>query len=337
MAHGPGGVPGTGALWSVCGPPAANRASFVQPILGISLKVLSALAFTLMAAGVKRVGETYPIGELVFFRSAFALVPLLAWLAWRGDLINAVRTADIKGHFLRGIIGSCGMFSGFVALSYLPLSDAVAIGYASPLITVVLAAVVLKEVVRAYRWTAVVVGFIGVLIMLMPHLSAGAVARGLDAGPAVGALFALFGACCSAGATIQVRRLTATERTGAIVFYFSLLTTMLGLSTIVLGWRLPDPPDLALLILVGILGGIGQILLTQSYRYADASLVAPFEYTTMVWALLIGWFGFGQVPRPAVVAGGLIVAAAGCFVLWRERQLGFRREKEIKVGTRRPA
>jgi drug/metabolite transporter (DMT)-like permease len=309
----------------------------VQPFLGISLKIASALAFTLMSAGVKHVAERYPIGEIVFFRSAFALVPLLAWLAWRGDLINAVRTHDLKGHLLRGIISTCGMFAGFVALSYLPLSDAVAIGYASPLITVVLAALLLKETVRAYRWSAVVIGFVGVIIMLLPHLGAGGLGRGLDAGSGIGAGFALFGACCSAGATIQIRRLMATERTGAIVFYFSLLTTFMGLLTIVLGWRMPDVGDAVLLVVIGILGGIGQILLTQSYRHADTSLIAPFEYTTMLWAVLIGWFVFAQLPQASVAFGGIIVAGAGCFVLWRERRLGLQRAKEIEVGAQRHA
>jgi drug/metabolite transporter (DMT)-like permease len=232
----------------------------VQPLLGIALKIASALAFTLMSAGVKLVAERYPIGEVVFFRSAFALVPLLAWLSWRGDLINAVRTDDLKGHLLRGIISTSGMFAGFIALSYLPLSDAVAIGYASPLITVVLAALILKETVRAYRWSAVVVGFVGVIIMLLPHLNGSIVAQGLAGGAGVGALFALFAACCSAGATIQIRRLMVRERTGAIVFYFSLLTTFMGLMTIVLGWRMPDLADAVLLVVIGILGGIGQIL-----------------------------------------------------------------------------
>jgi drug/metabolite transporter (DMT)-like permease len=309
----------------------------VQPLLGIALKIASALAFTLMSAGVKLVAERYPIGEVVFFRSAFALVPLLAWLSWRGDLINAVRTDDLKGHLLRGIISTSGMFAGFIALSYLPLSDAVAIGYASPLITVVLAALILKETVRAYRWSAVVVGFVGVIIMLLPHLNGSIVAQGLAGGAGVGALFALFAACCSAGATIQIRRLMVRERTGAIVFYFSPLTTFMGLMTIVLGWRMPDLADAVLLVVIGILGGIGQILLTLSYRHADTSVIAPFEYTTMLWAVLIGWFAFSQLPQATVVAGGLIVAAAGCFVLWRERQLGLQRAKEVEVGAQRHA
>jgi drug/metabolite transporter (DMT)-like permease len=309
----------------------------VQPVLGITLKVISALSFTLMSAGIKQVGASYPTGEIVFFRSFFAIAPLLVWLGWRGDLLASIRTSNVPGHLLRGIIGSCGMFSGFMALSYLPLSDAVAIGYAAPLITVVLAAVVLKERVRAYRWSAVVIGFVGVLIMLSPHLDASALARGLEGGPAVGAMFALLGAACAAGATIQVRRLTAHEQTGAIVLYFSLLTTALGLVTIVLGWRMPTPFDFAAFVLIGILGGIGQILLTQSYRYADASLVAPFDYTTMIWALLIGWFAFGQLPQAAVLVGGVIVAAAGLFVLWRERQLGLARARELEMGAQRAA
>lgn len=309
----------------------------MNPLLGITLKVLSALAFTLMSAGIKVLGDRYPTGELVFFRSAFALVPLLVWLGWQGDLLAAIRTSNLPGHLLRGIISSCGMFSGFVALSYLPLSDAIAIGYASPLLVVVLAALMLKETVRAYRWTAVFIGLIGVIVMLSPHLDPRALAHALDGGPAVGALFALFGACCSAGATIQVRRLTAAERTGAIVFYFSLMTTLLGLSTVLLGWRTPDAPELALLVTIGILGGIGQILLTESYRHGDASLIAPFEYTTMIWAVLIGWFAFGQVPQAAIVGGGALVASAGMFVVWRERRLGLVRAKAIETGSQRPA
>ena len=307
----------------------------MNPIPAIALKTLSALVFTLMSAGVKSLSDKYPIGEIVFFRSAFAVLPLLVWLKWRGDLINAVRTSNVSGHVLRGLIGTCAMFSGFVALSYLPLSDAVAIGYAAPLITVALAAIVLKERVRAYRWTAVLIGFIGVVIMLAPHMNAGAIGRGLSAGPAIGVLFALLGAFCGAGATIQVRRLTETEKTGAIVLYFSLLSSLLGLTTLALGWRSPSLADFALLALTGILGGVGQILLTQSYRFGDASLVAPFEYTTMVWAILGGWFIFGQWPQEAVFVGGAFVCAAGLFVVWRERRLQLIRIKEVEVAAQR--
>jgi drug/metabolite transporter (DMT)-like permease len=329
-----GRVPGVSRPWFL-GDHRLESLRPLKPFVGIALKVLSALAFTLMSAGVKTVSADYPTGEIVFFRSAFALVPLIVWLRWQGDLINAVRTTNIAGHLLRGLIGTCGMFASFVALSYLPLPDTVAIGYAAPLITVLLAAVLLKETVRAYRWSAVVIGFIGVLIMLTPHFNASSIARGLSGGPAIGAVFALFAAFCAAGATIQVRRLTQSEKTGAIVLYFSLMTTFLGLSTIVLGWRLPGLGDFGLLVLTGILGGIGQILLTQAYRYGDASLLAPFEYTTMIWALLAGWFIFGQLPQAAVIVGGVIVSAAGVFVVWRERRLELIRVKEVEVASQR--
>lgn len=319
---------------SASSPVPVTPPSSTRPSLGIALKVTSALTFTMMSAGIKTLSERYPVGELVFFRSAFALVPLFLWLGWQGNLVAAVRTSNLKGHMLRCIIGSCGMFAGFAALSFLPLSDSIAIGYASPLLVVVLAALVLKERVRAYRWGAVLVGLVGVLIMLAPHLRLGSVAEG---GAAVGAGFAMLGAICSACATIQVRRLTGTETTGAIVLYFSLLTAILGLATIALGWRLPGTTELGYLVLLGVLGGIGQILLTESYRYGDASLIAPFEYTTMIWAVLIGWFVFGQLPQPAVAVGGVIVAAAGMFVVWRERRLGLVRAKAVETGAQRVA
>ena len=205
---------------------------------------MSALVFTMMSATLKTLTVRYPIGEIVFFRSAFALLPLLLWLRWQGDLINAVRTKNVVGHFKRGFIGTGGMYLGFAALSYLPLHDAIAIGYASPLIVVILAALLLKEKVRAYRWTAVGIGFVGVLIMLSPYLKIGTFGGGLNAGPTLGAMFAFAGAFCSAGAMIQVRRLTETEKTGAIVFYFFILASGLSLCTITLGWHMPDAMDL---------------------------------------------------------------------------------------------
>ena len=304
----------------------------MNPVAGVSLKILSALAFTLMAATIKLASTGYPIGQLIFFRSAFALVPLLIWLAVSDAVVNAVRTHNLKGHLLRSIIGATGMILGFSALAYLPLTEAVAIGYAAPLIVVVLAALLLRETVRAYRWTAVGVGFLGVLIMLSPRLGAGDLAEGASAG----ALFAIGAACCTAGATIQVRRLTATERTGAIVFYFTAVTTLIGLSTAAFGWVMPTPRDFVMLVGIGILGGIGQILLTQSYRYADASLVAPFEYTTMLWATLLGWFVFGQWPETTVIAGAVLVTASGIFVIYRERKLGIERRKEAEMSSSRP-
>jgi drug/metabolite transporter (DMT)-like permease len=306
----------------------------VNSIVGITLKLLSTLSFTLMSALVKATSERYNVGEIVFFRSFFALVPLVIWLVWRGEFPSAIRTRAPLGHLKRGLIGTAGMTLGFIGLSLLPLSEAVAIGYAAPLLTVALAAVLLGETVRLYRWSAVAIGLSGVLVMLAPHLG-NSPSGGAMNGSALGAMAAFGGAICAAGAAIQTRRLTMTETTGAIVFYFMTLTSLVGLATFALGWNKPDLYDAGLLIMTGILGGIGQILMTQSFRYADASLIAPFEYSSMIWALLIGWLVFSHLPTTWVIVGAVIVASSGIFVIWRERKLGLERTKTAEAAADR--
>lgn len=273
--------------------------------------------FTIMSGGIKYVSDRVPVGEIVFFRSFFMLLPLMIWLGWQGNVLSVLRTRNIVGHFRRGIMSSCSMFLNFLALAYLPLTDAITLGYTAPLMLVLLAAFLLKEKVQAYRWIGTAVGFAGVLVMLSPHLSDG----GLLAGGAasIGVMIALSGAFLTAGALVQVRKLVSTETTGAIIFYLALMTSALALLTIFGGWIVPTVEEAVVLVLVGVFGGIGQILLTMSFRYGDASLVAPFEYTTMLWACLIGWFVFGDWPLPAVFAGAGIVIMAGVFVVWRER------------------
>jgi drug/metabolite transporter (DMT)-like permease len=157
-----------------------------------------------------------------------------------------------------------------------------------------------------------------------------------------GALLGLLGATCAAFATIEVRRLTATEKTGAIVFYFSVMTTVFGLITFFVGlydqrfaWVMPNVRDGILLVMVGMLGGIGQITLTHSYRHADASMVAPFDYTSMVWAVLVGYAMFGDLPNIYIVVGAVIVIASGIFVILRERALGIERKKQRKAAPSR--
>ena len=305
----------------------------MNPFLGIALKVLSALVFTVMAACVKLLSVRLAVGELVFFRSLFALLPLVAWLRWCGEWPSATRTRRLGGHVRRGFVGASAMFLGFGALSLLSLPDATALGYTAPLITVALAAFVLGERVRVYRWSAVGVGFLGVLVMLWPQLAEAGGAAGSRSALGVG--LALLGAVCVALATVEVRRLTETETTGAIVFYFSIMASVLGLSTLVLGWTWPTPFEAAMLVVTGILGGVGQILLTNSYQYADTSLIAPSDYTTLIWSLLLGWFVFGELPGSAILAGGAIVVASGLFVIWREHKLGLERRRQRESAPQR--
>lgn len=302
----------------------------------IGLKLLSAIIFAMMSALVRQLGEAVPVGQIVFFRSACAIPPVLLIYAFRRELMSALRTNRFFGHLLRGTVSVSGMFTNFAALARLPLADATAIQFCSPLITVALAALILKERVRIYRWSAVAVGFIGVIVMLIPNFDISRyTAAGIGSAAMLGSIFALINAFCNAGAVIQTRRLTQSETTSSIVFYFSLVCALAGLVTLPFAWHPPTQTELLALIATGILGGLGQIFMTESYRYATASVIAPFDYTSLIWALVLGYWVFGELPSTLVYIGATIVAGAGLFVLWRERQLGIVRAPE-EEGPRRP-
>jgi drug/metabolite transporter (DMT)-like permease len=301
---------------------------------GIALKLASLLLFAVMSALIRGFGDTIPVGQVVFFRSVFAIVPVVIIYAARRELVTAVRTHRLKGHLGRGVISVFAMFLSFAALQRLPLVDATAISFAAPLIVVALAALILKERVRRYRWSAVAIGFFGVIVMLTPYLDLGDAAA---TGAAIGALLALLAAFCNAGTVIETRRLTSTETTAAIVFYFSLFSALAGLLTLPFAWHPPTGLEFAELVAIGVIAGVAHILLTEGYRFAPASLLAPFEYTAMVWAFVLGYVMFGETPTPAVVLGGVIVAASGLLVIWREHLLGLERPRaRVKAHTAVP-
>jgi drug/metabolite transporter (DMT)-like permease len=305
----------------------------VRLVKAVLLKALSALLFALLSACVRYLGEqAVPLGEIVFFRAALAIVPVLLIDAWRRELADVMRTNRPFGHLGRGTISMCGMFLNFAALARLPLVDATAISFAAPLITVAFAAWFLGERVRIYRWSAVAVGFAGIIVMLWPYLNFAQYAAGGSATTAatIGVICGLLAAFTNAGSVIQTRRLTDTETTSSIVFYFSLYCALAGLATLPFGWIWPNGMQLAVLIGAGVIGGLAHIVLTTSYRYAPASLVAPLDYTTMIWAFVFGYFLFEELPTIYVFVGGAIVAASGIFVVWRERQLGLRRVREAE-------
>jgi drug/metabolite transporter (DMT)-like permease len=266
-------------------------------------------------------------GYAVFFRSAFAIVPVIAIYAARRELMAAVRTARPFGHVGRGLISILGMFLSFAALARLPLAEPSAISFAAPLITVALAALVLKERVRVDRWTAVGVGLFGVVLTLAPYLDVAQVIAGGTATQAAGAACALAAACSNALAVIQTRRLTDSETTSSIVLYLSVISALAGAATLPFAWVTPTQAELATLIAIGVIGGVSHIVLTESYRLAPASLIAPFDYTSILWAFVLGYAMFGEVPSSLVFAGAMIIAAAGLFVIWRERQLGLERAR----------
>jgi drug/metabolite transporter (DMT)-like permease len=309
----------------------STPAQSASPMVGIGLKVMSVCVFVSMSTLIKAGGEGLPAGQIVFFRSAFAIVPILVYLALRGQLDGAWRTANPLSHVMRGLVGVMAMGFGFYGLMQLPLPDAIAIGYAMPLIAVVFAAVFLRETVRIFRWSAVAVGLGGVMIISWPRLSL--FSDGFGSGEALGAVAVLISASLGATAMILVRKLVLTERTPTIVLYFSLTATVLSLATIPFGWVVPDWQTLVLMALAGFCGGLGQILLTQSYRHADVSTIAPFEYTSIILGIVIGYVVFGDVPTWTMLTGTAIVVSAGLFVILREHRLGLERRAQRRLVT----
>jgi drug/metabolite transporter (DMT)-like permease len=289
----------------------------------IFLKIASSLLLAFLAADMRYLGQQMPIGQVVSFRGLGATVPVLIVYAWRRELAATLRMGRPLGHIGRATFSLFSMFLFVASVVYLPLVDATTIGFLTPLIVVFFAAIFLKERVRAYRWVAVLVGFSGVLIMLLPQLDfARFSGNAMSDMAAVGIACALVAAFMNAGSVIQTRRMTDTETTSSIVFYFSLFCGLGALATLPLGWKWPVGFEIIGLIGLGVFGGVGHILLTESYRLAPASVIAPFDYLMMLWVCLLGYFLFGEVPQPLVFVGSAIVAGAGLFVIWRERQLG---------------
>lgn len=301
----------------------------MNPFTGILFKIASVTMFVAMAACLKATNGTVPAGELVFFRSFFALPVILVWLIWQRDLSAGLSVKSPMGHVWRGLVGTTAMVLAFGGLTMLPLPEFTAIGYTAPLLVVVFAAMFLGEQVGVFRLSAVFVGMIGVMIVLSPRFST--FGNGLADKEALGALLVLMGACFAALAQVFVRKLVQTERTSAVVFWFSITATIMSLLTIPFGWVWPSPWSIFFLVLAGILGGFGQIFLTTSYRLADASLVAPFEYSSMLMALFVGYFLFDEVPTAIMLSGAALVMSAGVAIILRERYLGLQRAQQRKV------
>lgn len=297
----------------------------MSPIRGILFKLGAVTAFMVMASLVKATADAVPPGQAVFFRSFFAFPVLFGWLALRGELRTGLKAKNPISHVWRGLVGTSAMAFGFAGLGLLPLPEVTALRFASPIFVVVLAALMLGERIRLFRTTAVLVGLLGVVVVLWPRLGGVADLRSDTA--ALGAIFCLLSAALAALAHVFIRKMVATETTSAIVFYFTITSTSMSLLTVPFGWVWPSPWVAALLIGAGLCGGAGQIMLTSAYRYAPASVVAPFDYASMLLALLVGYFIFAEVPTVPMLAGALLVIASGVAIIWRERQLALARGK----------
>lgn len=278
-------------------------------VLGIAARLGAVVVMAVMVALVKLCGERgVNTFEIVFFRNAFAFIPLLAYIFATGGPRLLVTRRPL-GHLLRAAIGVTGMLCGFTAVAAMPLAEYTAIQFAAPLFITALSAPVLGEKVGPSLWAAVMVGFAGVVVMLRPD-PANFIA------PA--ALLALIQALGTAGAMLTIRQLGRTEAGPTIVFYFTLFAALVGAAGLPFVWSTPDAGTLALLVLTGLVGGIGQLLLTAAFRLAPPAVVAPFDYATLLAAGVIGFVVWGELPGWATWAGAPLVIGSGLYIVWRE-------------------
>jgi drug/metabolite transporter (DMT)-like permease len=285
-------------------------------LLGIGLRIGATTSFAFMAAAIKLGYEAgVSTVELAFYRFAFGVPPLLLWIGWSANW-DAWRTARPLAHVWRAVVGLGTMLLAFSALAYLPLAESTTIGFAAPLFAVALSALVLKEPVGLHRWGAVLIGLLGVLLVMRPQGS------GLDP---IGLALAVAAAFGVGVVTITIRQIGRTEHPQTTVLWFSLL------SMVVLGALMPvhaalhDGKTWAILVALGLFGGFGQLFLTTSLRYAPVSVVVPFDYTQLLWAVLLGAVIFGDHPPATTWGGAAVIIVSGLYTLYREHKLG--REK----------
>jgi drug/metabolite transporter (DMT)-like permease len=283
------------------------------PILGIVLKLASVVVFAGMLVCIKALGRDIPAGQTIFARGLISVV-VLALLAWGTGRLHLLKTDNWRSHALRSLCGTVSMFCLFVAIAMIPLADLTAISFTTPLFLTVLAMVFLGERIHRFRWTALGIGFIGVLVTMGPHLS---FAHGAPAG----VLVALASAIFSAFARMFLRKMSGGEHAITITFYFSLTFMVCSALTALRGWPMPTQEQWLLIVGAGLFGVFGQVLMTYSYRYAEASTIAPLDYSNMIMSIVLGYVFFDEIPTLAVWIGAPLILGAGLIILWREYSL----------------
>ena len=278
-----------------------------QVPLGIAYMVGSTAMFAGGNAVVKWQLASYPLGEVAFGRTLFAFLTVAAIVLPRAGW-GVLRTQRYREHLQRGLSQFGSMLCWFLAVSVLSLGSATAIGFAAPLFTTLLSIVILKEKVGIHRWSALIVGFVGVLIIT--HPGAGTLTYG--------ALFALGSAVFISTVAIAIRRMSMTESTETLTLYQMGIMTLCTAGLLTFGFRAPHWGDALMVVLAGVGNGIAQFWWTRSLSLAPPSAVVPFNYLSLVWATILAFAVWGDVPTPGLLVGSAIVVASGLYISWRE-------------------
>lgn len=270
--------------------------------------VLAVFLFSMMDTLIKFMTAGYPVPQLMFVRSFVALLLVGGWALARDGDFRSLRTRRPLGHVGRALAGLISMGCFFTAFKLLPLAEVYVLSFAGPLFITALSVPMLGERVGWRRWTAVLVGFGGVVIMANPSADA----------PLLPIAIGLTAAFFYAVAVLAVRGLAKTETATATVVYVLLTASVVSGIIAIPVWVMPDAFDALLLLAIGVIGAGAQVTITQAFRRAPPAVVAPFEYTGMIWATLFGFLVFGEVPTPAVLAGAAVIIGSGLYILHRE-------------------
>lgn len=277
---------------------------------GLGLRLFAILCLSTMSALIK-LAETRgaTLAETMFHRQLWAVPVVTAWIAM-GPGLGSVRTQRFGAHLSRTAVGLTGMIFTFDAVLLLPLAEATTFQFTVPIFATLMGALVLKEPTGWHRWGAVIIGFLGVLIVAQP---------GSTHIPLFGAVVGLLAALFVAIVAILLRQIGKTEGAGTTVFWFSVLSLPpLGIAY-AFQLQAHDTGTWAILVGIGVIGGIGQLALTGSLRFASVSAVVPMDYSSLVWGTLYGWLIFGMWPTPYTWLGAPIIVASGLYIVWRER------------------
>ena len=274
--------------------------------LGFLYMFMSICAFSLMDIIVKW-SVDYPIGQVLFFRGFFGII-FYFFVIPKNRLHNFYETKRAGLHFLRCLSGLIALVAIFIALRKLPLATVVSISFAAPIFTTILSIFLLSEKVGIYRWLAVIVGFVGILIITEPGISE------LN----IYYFFPIIFCLGLSYVAISIRQLSTTEPVWLISFYFSLSITLLSFLTIPQGWVMPSLDHLVILSFIGIFGGVANLWLSQSYKYSEVSLVTPLKYLSLVFAIIFGYFIWGEIPTLKTLFGALLVIISTLIIFRRE-------------------
>ena len=287
---------------------------------GITLRIAAGIVFSMMVALLK-LAATWgaSLAEIIFFRSLVGMLVVLAWVAPREGIagITPQRPMLLVGRNLLGVIA---MLASFGALMLLPLAEATTIGFTAPVFATLLSWLLLGESVGPHRWGAALVAFIGVVVVMRPGASAH------EAIAPFGVALSLGGALCAATVTITLRQMAGIESVGAIVFWFQGSAALVGALLIPFMGFSPDPGTVAILLIAGLFGGLGQIWMTASLHAAPVAVLTPFDYIQLILAALLGWVLIGTLPTPYTWAGAVLIGGSGFYTMWRERRLHLQRQ-----------